>query len=93
MAATTTTAEQIVTISVRIPESLRDQLDALAEATERPRQYHALESLRQYVETQGWIIAKIQEGIKAADAGDFAAPERITAVLDKYADYHTEHAG
>ena len=35
-----------VKITVRVPESVRAQLDALAAVTGRPRQSHALDALR-----------------------------------------------
>jgi len=82
-----------VNITVRVPESVRAQLDALAGATDRTRQYHALEALRQYIAAEAWIVAKVQEGIADADAGRFATPERIAAVLDKYAAHDDRRAG
>ena len=78
----TADVEQTVEITIRVPEGVRAQLDALAAATDRTRQHHALEALRQYITTESWIVARIQEGI--ADAGRFATPDRIAAVLDKY---------
>jgi len=84
--------EQTVTISVRVPESLRDQLNALAKATERPRHYLALDALRRYVEDETWVVARIQEGIRAADAGEFATPEQVAAVFNKYSVASTEYA-
>ncbi len=81
------TAEQTVNITVRVPEHVRAELDALAEATDRTRQYHALEALKEYIEREGWIIAKIQEGIRAADAGDFATDEEVEATFNRYAAY------
>jgi RHH-type rel operon transcriptional repressor/antitoxin RelB len=88
----TATAEQTITITVRVPESLRAQLDALAEATERPRQYHALAALHRYVEAETWIIDRIQAGLRAADAGEFASPERVAAVFDKYSSQREQRA-
>ncbi len=89
----TAAVEQTVNITVRVPESVRAQLDALAGATDRTRQYHALEALRQYIAAEAWIVAKVQEGIADADAGRFATPERIAAVLDKYAAHDDRRAG
>ncbi len=88
-----TVTEQTVNITVRVPESVRNQLDALAKATERTRQYHALDALRQYIAAEAWIVAKIQEGVADADAGRFATPERIAAVLDKYDGHDDRRAG
>jgi len=75
---------QTVTISVRVPENLRDQLAALAKATARPRRYLAVDALRRYVKDEAWIVARIEEGIRAADAGGLATPEQVAAVFDKH---------
>ena len=77
--------EQTVEITIRVSESVRAQLDAPADATDRTRQSHVLQALRQYVTTEAWIVARVQEGIADAGAGRFATPERIAMVLDKYA--------
>lgn len=47
-----TATEPMTTISVRVPESMRDRIDALATATDRTRQDHALEALRRYIEAE-----------------------------------------
>lgn len=83
MAATT---EPMTTITVRVPESLRDKYDALAKATDRNRQYHAFEAMRRYIEAEAWQIELIAERLRQLDAGEasYAPPERVTAVLNKY---------
>ncbi len=84
------TGEQTVNITVRVPESVRTALDALAEATDRTRQYHALEALKEYIEREGWIVGKIQEGMRAADAGDLATNEEVDATFERYAAYREQ---
>ena len=76
--------ERTTTITVRVPERMREQFDALAKVTGRTRQYLALEGLRRYLEVETWQIAKIMEGIRAADAGEFATDEEVERVLTKY---------
>ncbi len=83
----TAATEQIVNITVRVPESVRAGLDALAAATDRTRQYHALEALKEYIGREAWIVGKIQEGVRAADAGDFATDEEVEATFNRYAAY------
>ena len=41
--------EPTTTVTIRVPHSLRDQLDALAQAMGRNRQFLGLEALRRYV--------------------------------------------
>ncbi|MGI8913732.1 MAG: CopG family ribbon-helix-helix protein [Chloroflexota bacterium] len=78
------TAAPTTTITVRVPLGMREQLDELARATGRQRSYLAYEALRQYLEHESWQIIQIQAGIRAADAGDFATPEQVEAVRNKY---------
>lgn len=56
-------------LSFRVDDDLVQQLDQLAEATERDRQYHLKRALARYVEAESWHISAIAEGIKDADAG------------------------
>ncbi len=80
----TATQEKTATITVRMPESLRDQLEKLAQATGRQRTYLALEAIRKYLEVESWQIAEIQEAIRRADAGEFATDEQVAAVREKF---------
>lgn len=79
-----TAPEPTTTLTVRVPERMREQFDALAKAAGRTRQYFALEGLRRYPEIESWQIAKIMEGIRAADAGEFAEDDEVQRVLTKY---------
>ena len=91
MAATT---ETMTTITVRLPESLRDRFDALARTTDRNRQYHALEALRRYIEAEAWQVELIAERVRQLDAGEigYATSERVEAVLNKYSAQDNGHA-
>jgi len=42
------------------------------------------EALRRYVAVESWQVGQILEGIRAADAGDFASEEEVEAVSSKY---------
>lgn len=56
-------------LSFRVEDDLVRQLDQLAEATDRDRQYHLKRALARYVESEAWHIQAIAEGIADADAG------------------------
>jgi len=90
-----TGSEPMTTITVRVPERLRDRYGALARATDRNRQYHALEALHRYLEAEAWQIELISERLRQIDAGEvgYASPERIDAVLNKYRAYDDGRAG
>jgi len=52
-------------------------LDTLAEKTERSRNWLVSRAIESYVSLNAWQIAKIEEGIAAADRGDFATDEEM----------------
>jgi RHH-type rel operon transcriptional repressor/antitoxin RelB len=73
-----------IMLNFRVPPDIKEQLDKLAQATGRSKTTLAIEALRSYLEEQAWQIAEIQEAIKEAHAGDFATPEEVEAVFQKY---------
>jgi predicted transcriptional regulator len=79
-----TTNERTVTITVRMPASVKDQLEELARVTGRQRTYLALEAIRQYLAVEAWQVADIREAIARADAGEFATDEQVAAVRHKF---------
>lgn len=59
-------------MSMRLPDDLVAQLDALAVATGRSKSFLAGQAIRDFVERESWQIAEITQAIREADAGDFA---------------------
>ena len=72
------------TINVRLPEALYKQIEELATATARTKSFLAVDALTQYVQSEAWQIRDIHEGIKEADAAEFATDEQVKAVFGKY---------
>ena len=72
------------TINVRLPEALYIQIEELAAATARTKSFLAIDALTQYVQSEAWQIRDIHEGIKEADAGEFATDQQVKAVFAKY---------
>ncbi len=72
------------TINVRLPETLYKQIEELAKATARTKSFLAIEALSNYVQSESWQIRDIKEGIKEADAGEFATDKHAQAVFAKY---------
>ena len=52
-------------------------LDTLAEKTERSRNWLVSRAIESYVSLNAWQIAKIEEGMAAADRGDFVTDEEM----------------
>lgn len=72
------------TINVRVPEALYNQIEELAKATSRTKSFLAVDALNNYVQSESWQIRDIHEGIKEADAGEFASAGEVRAVFAKY---------
>jgi predicted transcriptional regulator len=72
------------TINVRLPEALYNQIEELAKATARTKSFLTIDALTHYVERESWQIRDIHEGIKEADAGEFATDDQVKDVFAKY---------
>lgn len=71
-------------MTVRLPQEVKMRLDRLASATARSKSWLASEAIARYVETQEWQIAEIEQGVRDADAGDFASTDEVAAVFAKW---------
>jgi RHH-type transcriptional regulator, rel operon repressor / antitoxin RelB len=72
-------------LTFRVPVDVKQQLDALAESTQRSKSWLAGEALKQYLDLESWQIGEIRQALQEADAGDFASDEEIAAVQAKHA--------
>jgi RHH-type rel operon transcriptional repressor/antitoxin RelB len=72
------------TMTIRLDAATKDQLEQLAEATQRSKSFLATEAIREYIETNEWQIQEIQAAVTEADAGDFATEAEVKAVTDKW---------
>jgi predicted transcriptional regulator len=72
-------------LTLRVPVDIKDQLDKLADATQRSKSFLAGEAIRQYLDLEAWQIGEIQQAIVEADAGDFATDDEVDAVVRKHA--------
>jgi predicted transcriptional regulator len=71
--------------SVRLEDDTLASLDRLAEKTERSRSWLVARAIEDYVALNAWQIGKIEEGIAAADRGDFADDKDVARVRSKFA--------
>jgi predicted transcriptional regulator len=72
------------TITIRIPSEMREELEALAKSTGRNRSSLVEEARRRFIDVQRWQIARIEEGVRAADAGDFVTDEEMNEVWTEF---------
>lgn len=72
------------TLTIRLDAGIKDQLDLLADATQRSKSFLAAEAIREYIETNEWQIHEIKAALAEADAGDFATEAELKKVTDKW---------
>lgn len=71
------------TVTIRLGTKERDELDSIAETLDRDRSYVISEAVRQYLDVRRWQIAHIQEGIRQADAGEFATDAEVAKFFNR----------
>lgn len=71
-------------MTVELPVQLKDRLEEIAKTTDVPSADLAVDAITSYVEIQEWQIRQIEEGLREADAGDFAGDEEVAAVFAKW---------
>jgi predicted transcriptional regulator len=71
-------------LSVRVPARLRTRLEGLAKSTARNRSRLAVEALEYYVTEQEEQLARIDQGLRDADAGRVVSHERVKRYLQSW---------
>lgn len=74
----------MTTVTTRIDEETQSRLDQLAKATDRSRSWLVADAIRRYVEEEGWQVAAIEEGVRQAEAGDFATEDEVKAAFGEW---------
>jgi predicted transcriptional regulator len=72
------------TLSTRIDDETAQKLEELSKATNRSKSYLAAEAIHNYVKEQSWQIEAIKEGVKQADAGNFATDKEVKKFFSKW---------
>jgi predicted transcriptional regulator len=70
-------------VTFRIEPAARESLDAIAAATNQDRSGVINEALNAYVDLYKWQVDHIREGIRQADAGQFASDARVKRVVSR----------
>ena len=68
-----------VTVTVRMPKSLRDRLEALSAETRRSKSFLGKEAIHQFVETEEEIVLGIKEAQAELKAGLGLSHEDVVA--------------
>lgn len=75
---------ETVSTSFRVSKDKIERIDAIAESMGRSRNWLLNKALDDILDHQAWFVAEVQKGIAAADKGEFASPEKVTAIFSKY---------
>lgn len=68
-------------VSFRADTGKIETLDDIAEALDRDRSYVLNEAIAAYLELYQWQVRHIKEGLKQADAGEFATDREVAKAL------------
>ena len=79
-------------VSVRLPNDLKDKMEAYADLTGRTKSYVAMEALSVYLEGRIPQIEDLKAAVLEADHGEFASEEAVSAVFAKYSDPKTSRS-
>lgn len=74
----------MTTLTLRIADDLKEQLEALAEATGRTKSFLAVEAIRSYLQEEAWQVAEVRQALQEADAGDFAEAREVEQMRSKW---------
>ena len=69
-------------VTFRLDAGKRAELDAIAQVLDRDRSYLLNEAVDAFLEVHRWQIAHIQEGLRQADAGEFATDAELASAFD-----------
>ncbi|MBH8566868.1 CopG family ribbon-helix-helix protein [Nostoc sp. CENA67] len=72
------------TITFHLDSEKRKSLDEIALLLDRDRSYVLNEAINAYLEIYSWQLDHIKEGLRQADAGEFATPEEVAAAFAKW---------
>ena len=84
MKVKTSTASATATLTVRVPIKLRKRLEGLAKMSDRNRSRLAVEALENYVDEQEEQLARIDRGIRDADAGRVVPHDEVKRYLKSW---------
>lgn len=71
-------------VSVRLPNDLKDKMEAYALLTGRSKSYVAMEALSIYLEGRIPQIEDLKAAVQEADQGEFASDDEVGTVLARY---------
>ncbi len=78
------TKARTATLTVRVPVKLKNRLEGLAKSRASNRSRLAVEALQSYVDDQESQLARIDQGIRDADAGRVVSHQEVKRYLQSW---------
>ncbi len=75
-------AKEVVT--VRLDQEKRAAVDRIAEAFQRDRSFIINEAIDAYLAVHRWHIDHIEEGLRQAEAGEFASGDEVAQAFARW---------
>lgn len=72
------------TMTIRLDDDLKQQLEKLAAATQRSQSFLAAEAIREFIELNLGQVHEIQHALKESDALDFASQNAVEKTFGKW---------
>jgi len=72
------------TITFCLDSEKTKAIDDIALGTDRDRTYVINEAIDAYLEVHQWQLDHIKEGLRQADAGEFASDDEVAAAFSKW---------
>jgi predicted transcriptional regulator len=71
------------TMTIRLDDKLKTQLENLAQSTHRSKSYLASEAIYEYVTVHEWQVEETIKGIDEANNGDFVSHDELSDQWEK----------
>ena len=72
------------TITFRLDPTKMKELDAIAMSMDRDRSYILNQAVSSFLDVHRWQISHIKEGVRQANAGNFASDKEVSAAFSKW---------
>jgi RHH-type transcriptional regulator, rel operon repressor / antitoxin RelB len=72
------------TMTIQIPVEVKADLEELSRMTATPEASLAAAAIAAYVDLQKWQIQQIEEGLREAEAGEFATDEEMAEIFSRW---------
>jgi predicted transcriptional regulator len=72
------------TMTIRLDDVIKEQLDRLAAATQRSKSFLAAEAIRRFIEVNEWQVPEIQQALKEAGDDEFASGDEVKQTFAKW---------